>query len=250
MMNSQKNNINILEEYVNKEDVPSDYTSELSFYSIVKNGDISAVKAHFQDCDLDNSWSTRLSKDIIQSSKYHFVVTAALLARCCIEGGMTHKQAYEISDNFINRADEQKTFNGLHLLLEKMCITYAKEMDKFNKIEVYSKPVVECINYISSHLHCRITVKELAELVNLNESYLSHCFKEQTNVSISRYILQKKINVSENLLRFSEYSCAEIGELLAFSSQSHFTFSFKNIIGMTPKVYRNKFYNNIGLSTE
>ena len=47
----------------------------------------------------------------------------------------------------------------------------------------------QCINYIQHHLHEQIVVGELAEWVNLNESYLFELFKREVNVNITEYVM-------------------------------------------------------------
>ena len=44
------------------------------------------------------------------------------------------------------------------------------------------------------------------------------------------------------MLRFSDYSYAEIAASLAFSSQSHFIRVFRVQTGYTPKEFRNRFF--------
>ena len=44
------------------------------------------------------------------------------------------------------------------------------------------------------------------------------------------------------MLKFSNFPYAEIGAILAFSSQSHFIRTFKKATGLTPREYRNKYF--------
>ena len=60
-------------------------------------------------------------------------------------------------------------------------------------------------------------------------------------VSVSAYIRNRKIDMAKNLLRFSDASMIEIANRLAFSSQSHFIQQFREVVGMTPKKYRDTY---------
>ena len=82
----------------------------------------------------------------------------------------------------------------------------------------------------------------LAEHVGLTPSYLSALFKKKTGLSVSDYIMKKKIETAENMLRYTESSYSEIAATLSFSSQSHFIKAMKAQTGMTPRQYRNHFY--------
>ncbi len=44
--------------------------------------------------------------------------------------------------------------------------------------------------------------------------------------------------MAKNLLQYSEYSVIDIANRLSFSSQSHFIQQFREIVGMTPKKFR------------
>ena len=51
-----------------------------------------------------------------------------------------------------------------------------------------------------------------------------------------------KIEKAQHMLKYSDYSLVEIANYLAFSSQSHFIQTFKKLIGVTPKKYRDHYY--------
>ena len=78
--------------------------------------------------------------------------------------------------------------------------------------KICSKPVVDCIDYIYEHLHTRITVKDLADHVNLNPSYLSRLFKKETGTAIGEYIQIKKIETAQNMLVYSDYTLSQIAK--------------------------------------
>ena len=52
--------------------------------------------------------------------------------------------------------------------------------------------------------------------------------------------------MAKNLLRFSDYSMIDIANRLSFSSQSHFIQQFREVVGMTPKKYRDEYYMSSG----
>jgi len=88
----------------------------------------------------------------------------------------------------------------------------------------------------------RITLKELAEYLNLSESYLSKLFHQEMGISLSQYILDLKIEKAKNLLQYSDYNIVDIANYLSFSSQSHFIQVFQKKTGLTPHRYRTKHF--------
>ena len=90
----------------------------------------------------------------------------------------------------------------------------------------------------------RITIQNLASAICVSPAHLSRIFKQETGVSVSEYIRQRKIDMAKNLLRFTDYDFADIAAMLSYSSQSHFIQHFRSQTGMTPKAYRDKNYLN------
>jgi len=249
-MISDKNKVAVLEKYISRESSSIGYGEEMNFYNLVKQGRKNEVKKIVSSGAFERNTEKSLSANPLQSLKYHLVVTAAMLARFCIEGGMEYNRAYEISDKYIKMADEALSYSEIVKINSKMCMEYTSQMDKLHKETVYSKPVVKSIDYIYNNLYRKLSVKEVAEAVDLNTSYFSKLFHKTTGNTVSRFILLRKIEAAQNLLTNSDYSCSEISELLAFSSQSHFIFVFHKECGLTPNNYRNKFYNHMGLNDE
>ena len=115
-------------------------------------------------------------------------------------------------------------------------------MARYHHNNTNSKHINACKEYIYAHIKERITIKDLADALGVSASYLSRLFKKETGVSVSAYIRNRKIDMAKNLLRFSNDSMIEIANRLSFSSQSHFIQQFREVVGMTPKKYRDTYY--------
>ena len=120
-------------------------------------------------------------------------------------------------------------------ILRKRCAKYARS-------DTNSKHINACKEYIYSHIKERITIEDLADELGVSSGYLSRLFKKETGISVSAYIRSQKIDMAKNLLRFSDYSMIDIANRLSFSSQSHFIQQFREVVGMTPKKYRDEYY--------
>ena len=231
----------IYHEYLQREDdfIRAAYQPEFDFYSAVKSGDVDKVKKLCQENLDEKKGLGVLSQDPVQNLKYHFAITAAMLARYCIEGGMDLSDSYSLSDFYIQKADRAKTKSEITELHNAMSLDYTKKMKSIRKKTIKSMPVAKAVDYIYDHLHTRITIKELSNYVNLNPSYLSRIFKKEMGVSVSRYIRAKKVDTAKNMLIYSEFTPSEIASILAFPSQSYFTEVFKKEVGTTPLEYKN-----------
>ena len=79
---------------------------------------------------------------------------------------------------------------------------------------------------------------ELAALTYVNKSYLGTIFKKETGSTIPQYINEVRVEKSKLLLLEENLSIVEIASLCGFEGQSYFTKVFREIVGMTPKKYR------------
>ena len=147
---------------------------EYSFYTAVKTGDMETVVANCkEDAFIHLEGTGVLSRNALTNIKYHFVVTAAMLTRYCIDGGLEPEQAYRLSDFYILKMDTCTTVRQIADLHHEMAKDFTGKMVLQKKSSILSKPVVQCVDYIYSHIKERITVAVLAEYTGLSESYLS-----------------------------------------------------------------------------
>lgn len=226
------------------------YSLEFAFYDAVREGDVRRVEKLCENDFIRQEGLGQLSKNSLRNAVYHFIITAALVARYCISGGMEHEAAYGLSDFYIQKADQCTTVGQVSQLHGIMSTDYAKRMNALKKDRIDSKPVAECIDYIYGNLHTRITLTMLADYVKLNPSYLSRLFKQTTGVTVSLYIQNKKIADARNMLKYTDLSVSDISSVLAFPTQSYFIEVFKKHEGMTPKQYREVCFREIDAGSE
>lgn len=212
---------------------------EAAFYQAVCAGDLEAVRRNCaQKRFSDMTGAGILSRDPLQNFKYHFVVTAALLTRTCVNAGLEPERAFRLSDFYILKLDGIHAERGVVELHEQMVLDFAGKMRQVKKSSGTSKPISACVDHIYSHITQRLTVEDLAAHTGLSTGYLSRLFKQEMGISVSDYIREKKIEKAQNLLKYTDNSLIEISNYLSFSSQSHFIQTFRKITGMTPKKYR------------
>lgn len=93
-------------------------------------------------------------------------------------------------------------------------------------------------DYIESHIHENVTVKQLAELHHLNASYLSVLFKKSTGKTVSEFVQETRMNKAMELLRDPHVRIYEVAEQVGFQTAAYFTYLFKKTTGRTPQEYR------------
>ena len=90
------------------------------------------------------------------------------------------------------------------------------------------------IQYIHCNMEKDIRRSELARMVNLNEDYLSRIFKKEKGISLKEYIILEKMRTAQNLLKNTTFSISTIGTKVGFDNFSHFSQTYKKVMGKTP----------------
>lgn len=229
-------------EYIHRETGRRHHTNQedMRQYEMLRAGDPGTVEESVRI--FSSGLAGHVSDDPVRNCKYLFVASATLACRTAMAAGMEPERAYNSSDLYIQRMDRLETVEEVCRLRREMFAFYLGEVRAIPRRTPYSRPVARCMDYIYEHLHQRITLPDLAAQAGLTESYLSALFKKETGRSVSDYVMDKRVEAACNMLKFSDYSCADIGAILAFSSQSHFIRAFKARTGRTPRAYREAFF--------
>ena len=82
---------------------------------------------------------------------------------------------------------------------------------------------------LSDYLSCQLSK---------DYSALSKLFSEVRGVTIERFSILHRIEYAKELLCYSQLSTSEIAYRLGYSSPAHLSSQFKQVTGMTPKVFR------------
>ncbi len=88
------------------------------------------------------------------------------------------------------------------------------------------------------------SLSEISEQLHLNKYYLCHMFKEETGITLTEYLAEKRYEKCKLYLTETGYSAEKIAALCGFASTSSLTRFFKRKSGMCPKDYR-KIYSGI-----
>jgi AraC family transcriptional regulator len=92
--------------------------------------------------------------------------------------------------------------------------------------------------FVEDHLDTDIGIRELARVAQRSPDHLAKIFKKSFGVSLHRYVTRRRVERAKSLLRDRSYSIAEVALTCGFATQSHFTYVFKAMTGVTPGAYR------------
>lgn len=210
--------------------------NEFQFYRQISHGDLMVLDGDLKIEPLEGMGT--LSHDSMRNMKYHLIILLAMIARFCVENGLTTEEAYTMSDMYIRQVDQATSADELLRIKKKAITHYTHTMHNLQKKKVVSLPVAQAIDYIQSNLAGNLTNTKIAAAVHCNPDYLSRLFKKETGLTLGRFLLEQKCHTARYMLENSSVSCTDISTFLGFSSCSHFIERFKRVEGVTPEEYR------------
>ena len=103
---------------------------------------------------------------------------------------------------------------------------------------IQDRRVRAVIDFMNANIHRRIPLTELAEVVNLSTSHLSHLFRSETRVPPGEYLSRLRVEKARHLLATSFLSVKQIMATVGYNSKSHFVRRFRKSCGLAPSKYR------------
>jgi AraC family transcriptional regulator len=98
------------------------------------------------------------------------------------------------------------------------------------------------LQQVRDHLHARfterLTLTELARDVGVHPVHLAQAFHKAYHCTVGDYVRQLRIEYARHELVASETPIIQIALAAGFCDQSHFTRTFKRIVGVAPSQYR------------
>lgn len=214
---------------------------EQTIVNFVRRGDTTTLKKWIADAPAVRGGI--LASDQLRQIKNTFIVTATLISRGAIRGGMDVDDALSLSDAYIQKCELMNNIERITNLQYHMVFDYAERVEKLRYGKQPSKLVQDVAKYIQHHLSEPITTDDIAKALFLSRSRLSVKFKEEANENLIDFILKEKIEEAKRLLRYTDKTSVAISAYLGFSSQSHFSRTFKKYTGSLPNEYRKR-HNN------
>lgn len=98
--------------------------------------------------------------------------------------------------------------------------------------------VQHVVSLIRNNYERKLTLREMADTVNLSTWWLCHLFKADMGTSPERFLAMLRLEKAKVLLEESFLSVKEIMADVGMSDAGHFSRSFKAAYGLTPAKWR------------
>ena len=148
-----------------------------------------------------------------------------------------NKDLTYLHDEFAKKLEGQLDEVDLKLLGHDLIEAYSNSLldaISFSKNEIIDK----AIKIINEEYNKGLGLEDLANKLHLSKNYLCSLFKEETGFTFCQYLNTLKTNKAKKLLLEDKKTLEYISYECGFSSQPHFTMTFKKYTGKTPKEYK------------
>ncbi|WP_241781889.1 response regulator [Paenibacillus sp. DMB5] len=202
----------------------------------VQRGEIEAAKTTLRQ------WTeharSRMDLDILRVKDTYFQFLLTVL-ECAAQSGVAEPAEDTERRYMWKELDRISSLKGL----ERYVLTFLDLLQEQPDGEhaAGARKMREIIRFIHSHFHEKgFTIRDIAEHVQLSETYLCAFFKKQRGQTVKEFITETKMNKAKERLREPNVKLLEIALDLGFTDANYFTTFFKRCEGCTPSEYRER----------
>lgn len=153
---------------------------------------------------------------------------------------------FEKCDDVIKIADDTILYDMLRMTqFKNTCMEYltgklyefmSELFEEYDYVDSNSDYVKTVSDFIKANYMRKISVKDIADTINLNSRYLSRIFKKEKGMTIQEYILKQKFSKAKNLLAMG-FTVSETALTVGYTDQFTFSKIFKKHTGVSPSEY-------------
>jgi two-component system response regulator YesN len=103
-----------------------------------------------------------------------------------------------------------------------------------------SRCVVQLKTYIEEHFANKISLQELAVVVDMSKNYMCSVFRQETGMTILNYIVAVRMKMARSLLLNTSLKNYEIANQVGYDNTEYFTELFKKYYSMSPMEFKKR----------
>jgi AraC family transcriptional regulator len=194
----------------------SEYSDTLEMYPDRQLLQIAAERENIQGFELE---PTLRGQQAVAFRRDAVVLGAAhVLRRACL-------QRLDLSDIEANSL--------AHLLIDRL-LAIQEGLDRSELRRLRARAISRLGTYIEDHLAQRITLEDLAAVVDLSPFHFARCFKASIGLAPHQYVLARRVELAKHLIMTTTHPVEDIAWSVGFENVSHFRRQFVAQIGILP----------------
>lgn len=172
-----------------------------------------------------------------RDTRNYTIILNTLLRKAAEQGGVHPVYIDRLSSEYARRIEETADWEQFMVLWQEMARGYCLLVRK-HSVARYSSVIQKVITRIDFDLTADLGLRTTAKILNVNASYLSALFRQETGTTLTDYVNRKRVEHAAYLLTSTQMTVATISQSCGFSDENYFTKVFKRYNGTTPKLFR------------
>jgi two-component system response regulator YesN len=131
-----------------------------------------------------------------------------------------------------------RSFEEIGADIRNCCMSCLGEEQGTSRTKNGKDLVADVKEYLDENYKKSLSYMELYEKFGYSEKYLAALFKDQTGVSPSKYIVQKRIGKAKRMIEeYPDMMLKEIAQEVGYEDPLYFSRVFREVVSMSPKAY-------------
>lgn len=186
---------------------------------------------------LQSIWPTRQIPSELRDQKNHAIALNSIMRKAAEQAGVHPIHIDSYSNQNVRRIEQMTQIEQVISAGRKMVCGYCRLVQRYRSGN-HSLPVQKTITYVAAELTADLSLKSLAEQMNINASYLSSLFRKEMGMPLTEYVNRCRIIHAQRLLLTTSLPTKSIALQCGISDMCYFSRIFKRLTGMTPRLYR------------
>lgn len=212
-----------------------DYNTSHSYFSA--NGDITVINCLFMPEFIDKNFSGVKSFNEL-AERYFMNITGRKIKGPSSNQVFTDDGTVGVMLKCMTEEFSEKKDGYLEMLRYALCQILIKTIRQVGSDRAVSDITAYITDTVKKKYMEHISLETLCSNTNYSLPYISAKFKEETGITFTEYLQNKRIEESCRLLFESDGSISEIAEQVGYNSVKFFNKVFRRVTKMSPREYR------------